>query len=279
MTWSGVSPAAHAKAMTDNTELLEPNSPLSGAPTPPQPKPTDLKAAILNDNLAVLDDIGDLPPLPSRATRRIGKRNKISSRGGVLVQLPGWERPRVVYFESKLEQRVLFVLLARGDVIDLWEQPPLVRYFDDEGQPKHHFIDFYIVLESGRRIAIVVKPARIAARTKFMRELRNIRTAIRKDFADDLVLITDQDFTRDEALNAERYHDFSRHRCPATFDQLRALVSTTSFPTTVGDLARALDAGSGGFRTIFIAIYEGLLTADRTSKIDAETSILTGAAQ
>lgn len=266
--------------MTDNTELLEPNSSLSGATTPPpQSKPTDLQAAVLNDNLAVLDDIGDLPPLPSRATRRIGKRNKISSRGGVLVQLPSWKRPRVVYFESKLEQRVLFVLLARGDVIDLWEQPPLVRYFDDQGQPKHHFIDFYIVLESGRRIAIVVKPAKIASRAKFMRELRNIRTAIRKDFADDLVLITDQDFTRDEALNAERYHDFSRHRCPATLDQLRALVSTTSFPTTVGDLARALDVGSGGFRTIFIAIYEGLLTADRTSKIDADTSILTGAAQ
>ena len=279
MTWSGLNPAAHANAMIDNTEFLEPNSPLIGAIPASEPKPTDLKARILNDNLTVLDDIGDLPPLPSRATRRIGKRNKISSRGGVVVQLPSWERPRIVYFESKLEQRVMFLLLARGDVIDLREQSPLVRYFDDQGQPKHHFIDFYIVLQSGRRIAIVVKPAKIAARTKFMRELRNIRTAIRKDFADDLVLITDQDFTRDEALNAERYHDFSRYRCPATYDRLHALVSTISFPTTVGNLARALDADGSSFRTIFIAIYEGLLTADRTSKIDADTLISKGGAQ
>lgn len=265
--------------MTNDTENFEIKSGKGEANTPLEPKMTGYKSQILNDNFVEMDEIGDFPPLPSRATRRIGKRNKVSSRGGVLVQLPGWARPRVVYFESKLEQRVLFLLLARRDVVDIWEQPPLVRYIDHEGQPKHHFIDFYVVLQSGRRIAIVVKPAKIAASAKFLKELRSIRAAIRKDFADDVVLITDQDFTRDEALNAERYHDFSRHRCRKTFDDLSSLVEATSFPTSVAELARSLDAGAVGFRTIFIAIYEGLLIADRKSKIDVETSLMKGAVQ
>ena len=107
----------------------------------------------------VFNGTGDQPPLPSRAMRRIAKRSKYSSRGGIVVQIPGWARPRVVFFESKLEQRVLFLLLARGDLIDLWEQPPLITYRDEEGRRRTHFCDFLIRLSSGRRIAIAVKPA------------------------------------------------------------------------------------------------------------------------
>ncbi|MEM7746909.1 MAG: hypothetical protein AAF346_01560, partial [Pseudomonadota bacterium] len=67
---------------------------------------------------------GDQPPNASRASRKIAKRSKHSSRGGVVVQLPCEPHPRVVLFESKLEQRVLFLILARADVWDLREQPP-----------------------------------------------------------------------------------------------------------------------------------------------------------
>jgi hypothetical protein len=100
-----------------------------------------------------------------------------------------------------------------------------------------------------------------------------------KDFADDLVLITDQDFTKAEALNAERYHEFSRARNEMAFERLRDVIRSMSFPTSVGALAKSLDAGDQSFRTVFIAIYEGLLSGDRTMPIDTDTSVHRGAVQ
>ena len=227
----------------------------------------------------IFNGTGEQPPLPSRAMRRIAKRSKYSSRGGIVVQLPGWARPRVVFFESKLEQRVLFLLLARGDLIDLWEQPPAITYWDEEGRRRTHFFDFLIRLSSGRRVAIAVKPAKRASRIGFVRDLQCIRKAMTKDFADDLVLITDQDFTKAEALNAERYHEFSRSRNEVAFERLRDAIRSMSFPTSVGALAKSLDAGDQSFRTVFIAIYEGLLSSDRTMPIDTDTPVHRGAVQ
>jgi hypothetical protein len=222
---------------------------------------------------------GDLPPLPSRAMRRIARRSKSSSRGGIVVQLPNWQRSRIVLFESRLELRVLFLLLARGDLIDLWEQPPSISYRDKHGNRRTHFFDFLIRLSSGRRVAIAVKPAKRAMRIEFVRELRCIRRAMSKDFADDLILITDQDFTMAEALNAERYHEFSRSRNEMGIERLRYAIRSMSFPTSVAELARSLDAGDQSFRTIFIAIYEGLLSVDRTMLIDTDTALFLGAVQ
>lgn len=227
----------------------------------------------------IFDCSADVAPLPSRATRRIAKRSKYSSRGGIVVQLPGWARPRIVCFESKLEQRVLFLLLARRDLIDLWEQPPSITYWDEGGRRRSHFCDFLIRLSSGRRIAIAVKPAKRASRIGFVRDLQCIRAAMSKDFADDLVLITDQDFTKAEALNAERYHEFSRSRNEMAFERLSDVVRSMSFPTSVGALAKFLDAGDQSFRTVFIAIYEGLLSVDRTIPIDADTAVYLGVVQ
>lgn len=221
----------------------------------------------------------DLSPLPSRAMRRIARRSKSSSRGGIVVQLPSWHRPRIVLFESRLELRVLFLLLARGDLTDLWEQPPSISYRDDIGRRRIHFFDFLIQLSSGRRLAIAVKPAKRALRISFVKELGCIRSAMHKDFADDLILITDQDFTKAEALNAERYHEFSRSRNETTVGRLKDIIRSMAFPTSVAALARTLDAGDQSFRTVFIAIYEGLLSVDKKMLIDTNTTVHLGVAQ
>lgn len=221
----------------------------------------------------------DQSPRASRSTRRIARRSKHSSRGGVVVNLPSWDRPRIVYFESKLEQRVLFLLLARGDVKDLWEQPPSILYRDQAGLRRTHFPDFLIELRNGRRIAIAVKPAKVAHRSKFDGTLRCVRQAMTKDYADDLVLITDHDFTKAEALNAERYHSFAKTKDPNVQDRLIGLIKKSVFPTSVGQLAEQLDPLHAGFRSVFIGIYEGLLAADRTNLIDMDTEISAGDAQ
>jgi len=231
-------------------------------------------------NIYMTDDIfdgdGERPPKPSRATRRMAKRSKASSRGGVVVHLPTWDRPRIVHFESKLEQRVLFLLLATGDIVDIWEQPPCVNYLSEAGRRKHHFFDFLVRMGCGERVAIAVKPLKVAKRTRFVSELRLIREAVNKDFADQVRLITDADFTRSEALNAERYYDFKRHAEIGWRHKLEAALENVPLPMEIGELVCRLGNGVVGYRTIFIAIYEGVLAADKTVKINHQTLVSRG---
>lgn len=224
----------------------------------------------------IFDCGGDLPPLPSRASRRIAKRSKSSSRGGVVVQLPNWNRSRVVQFESKLEQRVLFMLLAANNLADLREQPPFVTYRDLSGQRRHHFFDFLVQFHDGQRVAIAVKPEKVVKRTHFVSELRCIREAISKDFADQVRLITDADFTRAEALNAERYLDFRRHKDRRWLPLVEAAIDTACLPITVKELVDRLGLAGEGFRAVFVAIYEGLLITDKTVPINGQTLVMKG---
>ncbi len=233
-----------------------------------------LQIADMNDEEFTLT--GEMSPEPSRATRGISRRSKHSSRGGIVVDLPGNKRPRVVQFESKLEQRVLFLYLANHDVVDIWEQPPFIRYRDEAGKRKHHFFDFLVVLKDGRRLALAVKPWKIVQKSDFPRELRRIRAATPKEFAHEVVLVTDRHFTRAEALNAQRFVEFSRSRNPDHQKRLEALVRDNEFPRTVGELSQLLNLGGHGFRAVVIAIYEGLLKTDKRHLIDLDTLVCSG---
>lgn len=218
-------------------------------------------------------------PRPSRRTRRAAKRSKASSLGGTVVHLPGRRHPIIIYFESKLEQRVLFLLLANSNVVDIWEQPPFITYVNDQGKRKQHFPDFLVTLKSGLTLAVAVKPSKLVRRNGFVRELQCIRRAMQENYADDILLITDQDFTKAEALNAERFHEFSRSRNAAVIARLQQIVRETTFPVSIQELSSQLGAGGAGFRAVFIAIYEGLLFADKTQLISLDTTVCAGGEQ
>lgn len=213
------------------------------------------------------------PPLPSRAKRGIPKRSKASSRGSVVAYLPSHNEPRIIQFESKLEQRVLFLLLARKAVWDIQEQPELFRYVGREGQRKYHFFDFKVTLKCGRTIAIAVKPKKSVRKNHFLLDLADIRASMNSDFADDVILITDKDFTKAEALNAERFNAFVRNRNENLQQKLKALIHVVAFPLSVGELQNRLGAGAEGYRAIFLAIFDGLLSADKTKEIDLFTMV------
>ncbi|MFY2822971.1 TnsA endonuclease N-terminal domain-containing protein [Ruegeria sp. MALMAid1280] len=231
----------------------------------------------MNDN-DDSSDRGDLAPLPSRATRNIPKRSRASSRGAILAHLPSDNHTRVIQYESKLEQRVLWLFLANKDVVDIREQPVPVFYTDHLGRRKSHVFDFWVQLRSGRRLAVAVKPAKHALKRNFARELRHVRRSMRKTFADDVVLITDQDFQRGEAINAQRYCEFSWHRCRQTEIELRELLASVELPARISALCDQLAKGGKGFRAVFLAIYDGLLVADLTRPIGMDTLVTVGGA-
>ncbi|WP_235962728.1 TnsA endonuclease N-terminal domain-containing protein [Jannaschia marina] len=182
----------------------------------------------------------------------------------------------MIQFESKLEQRVLFLYLARPDIWDVWEQPPSVTYRDERGAIRQHVIDFLVTLRCGRKLAVAVKPLKRAQRSAFLSELQAIRRQLAKDVADDLVLVTDRDFTKEEALNAERYLSIRRGYGPDDLSRVASVLKSKPLPGTVRGLVDLLGGGSAAYRSIYVAIYADLLWVDRTRLIDLNTAIRAG---
>lgn len=214
-------------------------------------------------------------PLPSKATRKPPARSKSSSRGHVTGGgSPSGAPPRLRYYESKREQDVLYLLLARPDVADIWDQPPPVSYCDATGRKRSHTFDFLITLTDGQRIAIAVKPYSIAERQVFREVLQCIRAATPLSFANEIVLITERSYCPSAARNAQKLHDFRRTLDPEADSSIETLVRGLSGPTTIAKLVEASGLGGRAFRAAFKAIYAGVLRALEPGDILPTTRII-----
>lgn len=198
-------------------------------------------------------------PLPSKATRKPPARSKASSRGLVPGATALDPRLRLRYFESKREQDALYLLLARPDVVDIWDQPPPVSFRDATGRIHGHTFDFLITLADGRRIAIAVKPEAMVEATGFRETLQRIRVGTPLSYAHEVVLITERCYTPSAVRNAQKLHDFRRTSDPEADAAIASLVQDLSGPTTMGELAKASGLGGRAFRAAFKAIYAGVL--------------------
>ncbi|EEY07033.1 conserved hypothetical protein, partial [Brucella pinnipedialis M163/99/10] len=213
-------------------------------------------------------------PQSSRSTRHISPRSKASLRGTLIAQLPADDHPRRIVFESKLEQRVLHLLLACRNVHDIWDQPPFVTYRNAEGKQKRHVFDFLATLKNGRRVAIAVKPSSRAKSRSFRRELQYIRTGTSLAFAHDVVLMTDQSFTVAAARNAARLHEFRRTPDPDADEHVRLILSKLDCAVTVGGVVARSELQGRGFRAVFRAIYDGYADRLGAGDIDLDTLLM-----
>lgn len=213
-------------------------------------------------------------PLPSRASRTPSARSRRSSRGHVPSKTEHDERPRVRHFESKREQEVLHLLLARRDVVDVFDQPPAISYVDSDGRRRTHTFDFLAVHRDGRRIAVAVKAAAIAARSNFRETLRLIRAATPLSFADQVVLVTEQSYTPAAARNAQKLHDFRRTPDREADDRVIELIDCLTGSTRVAQLVEQASLGGRGFRAVFRAIFAGQLQTLSTGDILPSTFVI-----
>ena len=216
-------------------------------------------------------------PLASRQTRPTAVRGRESSKGSILASLPKDKgAQRILGFDSKREQRTLFVLLARNDVFDIWDQPPPIIYLGDDGASRRYTPDILVTLKSGVRYAVEVKSTSIASRPSFKRKIKAVRKAMRKDYADDLLVMTEANVGRDEALNAERMLRFRRNENSDVRRRLDDALSNSQIPATVGELVNLIGCGGAGFQSIVVALYDGRLSADVSSEITYKTAISCG---
>lgn len=194
------------------------------------------------------------PPGPSMASREVHS----SSRGACRPSIVGGAIPREIRCESGLERNVGLALLAHPQVVDLQEQPPAVTWRDAAGHSRLHTFDFLATLDNGRKLAIPVKPAAIAARKRFADQLALIAAQLPRGFADGVLLVTDRDLSRDLVHDAMLVHQ-SRRSVDADLDRQMLSLVDGNPASTIGQLVEASGRGGDAFRSIVRLIGSGVI--------------------
>ncbi|WP_321365437.1 TnsA endonuclease N-terminal domain-containing protein [uncultured Celeribacter sp.] len=215
---------------------------------------------------------GFILPEPSRATRPISWKSRGSCRGSAVLYL-GSHRQIVVY-ESLLELMCILLIISRGDVIDVWDQPPAIHFRRPDGSHHEHTPDYLVELADGTRFAVAVKPIDQVKRRDFDIELSYVAACMPASYADGMILMSDADFTRAQALNAQRYHEFKKIPDAQADQALAAVISQQTEPTTLEMLVKQVDLAGRGFRAAFRAIIEGRLRQVAHGKIGLQTLVM-----
>ncbi|WP_281823954.1 TnsA endonuclease N-terminal domain-containing protein [Jannaschia rubra] len=221
------------------------------------------------------DDFGGpyVPPERTRATRMFPARSRASGRGFIIAKLRASAAWRQLIFESHLERKCLLVLLSQRAVVDIWDQPPQITYRNQISRPASHTFDFLVTLEDGRRIAIAVKPDRLAQRNGFDREFALIKAQTAKQFADDALLVTDGSFSAAEVRNAELLHMFRQTEDAEADAAVQQIFRGINCETSFGQVVAATGLQGRAFRAGFKAIFDGIVLTDLSLPV-TEASML-----
>jgi hypothetical protein len=214
------------------------------------------------------------PPEGSRATRKISRRSKGSSR----VTIVTTDNPREIRCESGLESKAAYVLLARPDRAELEEQPSPVKYLNLNGEPRRHWFDFLFIRTDGARIMVAVKPSKRARKHNFIGLLAHIASQMSRSVADGVLLLTEEHLGSDLVHNSVLIHESRRDPDADADSRIRALITTMSGAATVDSLVVTAGLDGEGFRAVVRAIADGLLVVRGSSRIDRATWVQRGPA-
>lgn len=214
--------------------------------------------------------------MPSRATRKINFRSRVSGRAS-LVRLRRYDNRLVqLVAESIAEVRCVNLIMARRDVVDIWDQPKAVKFTRSNGKIGTHTFDYLVKFNTGRRVAIAVKPAERAFKTGFARELVRVAEAMPSTFADIVVLHTERHFNLHQAIDAARMCEFVKQPDAMTDKALLTAAYKTNGRIRVSDLVKLTGLGPRAYRSAHRAIYDGHLKACSQGTITPDTLIEVG---
>lgn len=197
--------------------------------------------------------------MPSRATRQINYRSRASGRGS-LVRLRRFDN-RLLHLvaESFAEIRCVNLLMARRDVVDIWDQPQRVKFTKANGKTGTHTFDYLVKLTSGRKIAIAVKPATRSQKPDFQHDLARIAQELPTTFADSVLLHTDEDVPPYHAANAARMCEFVKQPDPVADEAILKVASRTNGRVRLSDFVEMTGLGGRAYRAAHRFLYDGFL--------------------
>lgn len=207
--------------------------------------------------------------------RRIHPRSSISNRGFVITPVPGQpDRRKRIHFESRLEQKVIYLLLARPDVLDVIEQQK-IRLPNGNGMTSHT-LDLLAILLDGSRVGILVKPWKYATSDKMKAQVVALQRHAVPQHADRFIVITDADFTSVQVRNAELLHLARNSPDPEADDVVREFADGLIGDVRIDRLSNATSLGRRGFRAVIRAIGAGVLQQTTTGLIDLHALVRKG---
>ncbi|WP_139237816.1 hypothetical protein [Methylobacterium sp. 13MFTsu3.1M2] len=205
-------------------------------------------------------------PMRSNASRKPSEAPRNAARPTIVAA----RDRRVILCESGLEGKAALVLMARSDCATIYEQPPAVRYVDHLGKARRHHFDFLMLLNSGRRIAVAVKPHSIATKHNLECLLKLIARQMDTSFADGVCLLTDAKMPPFLVANAELIHDARRisdHRTDGCIRKVAAaLHGAATLDWIIG--AAGIEGDDQAFYAAARAIGDGILVPTRRGVID-----------
>ena len=174
--------------------------------------------------------------------------------------------------ESGIEHNAYLVLTADPRVTGITCQAPPVEWVDRDGVVHEHTFDFLVDMTTGMRTAVMVKSASKVRRTMLETFAAELAAQIPDDFADAVLLVTNEDLPEWLVSNARLIRS-SRMDKPSSYDAAIAERATGLFePVTIEELCRPF--APFGFRSVARLLYAGLLRQVTPGLIEPETLVV-----
>lgn len=212
-------------------------------------------------------------PQKLRGSRKIRSRSAISARGILVARIRGAKRLTRIGYESSLERSFALIALADANSADIVEQPFTLRYVDKIGKMRRYTFDYLVTMRDGRRIAVEVKHSQQAKKQKVIAKITDAALRLVPDYADEVFLFTERNFTRTQIENAEQFVNCQRELDPDADDQLAEIISTLKGNMTVSDLVRVSGLAERGYPAVVRAMYNNLLHWRRATLIGPKTIV------
>jgi hypothetical protein len=180
---------------------------------------------------------------------------------------------REYVYHSGLERTVNLLFATRHDTASMWEQPEAVRYRGDDGEFRRHIFDLLVVRTDGVKVAIDAKPAKFVERSGIRRLHELCAAQMPTAFADEILLITEKDITRDEKADVELFHSVLRmdDDYPDDDARMRTIVSELQGSVTIATLVEASELHGWGFGAAVRMIAKRELLRVSPGRIDYDT--------
>ena len=183
------------------------------------------------------------------------------------------EDGRLIGFASRPEKYAGESFALDFDVTHFVEQYPRVPYHDGK-TIRHHTFDYYTVREPGIRACVAIKHSSRVEKSGIRTVLKLIAEQAGRKMADEVVLMTEADFTRNERFNAELVHELRRHPVPEYDSHVRQIAAEIIGVVTIADVVKLSGLASEGFRaTVRLIADRFFRLADVDNRIDYHSRI------
>jgi len=209
-------------------------------------------------------------PRASRSTRNLSERSRARTYVETGAFRPYGGASQKVKFDSLGEFDAFVTTSAIYSVADMVEQPSAIEYVDAEGRSRHKVIDQVYIFADGTKVGAEVKPAARAKAQNLEEQLSFVAAAMPPEFAETLVLITEENYDQWEALNARRLLAYRREDDPEAASIIAGLAAELELPVKIRDLIARAAIGGRAWPEVFKAIYAGVLRPLEDGIIDLE---------